>query len=506
MDSLLPQDNVVGKVKDKKIFNSPDWLAAKTTCDGAAAARVIDKLWTTSKTAALQAKLPSRSRDLAVISQPSTSGQNVLAFELAKKVAKELHADCYLGDDFYNALHTTQSKHIARLQRPFNPREYVAVDPHRVTQILGGKTVIVAEDILTTGSSVKHFLRALQKDGIKVSAVAALLGDRRLAVDDKTKEALIGALHQGGIDLPPERTQQLALSLTRTEARGIALLASNVRSENGREKLTRKLQGVLDQGIAPDLGRVADQRRNHGAQGKDPGYKGTPEGIQAWHFQDPATGTENWLGTPFPPIAESQNPISSTTSCLSSQNSETLPDQRLPIHQTDMRSVKRVAGRLIGTGRDKPNDKAYILIESVNGVVHRIHQSPEAMKARAAGLKPGNFIELTSTPFRTADDTTRVRVKFRSLGNADTLLANTAFLAKEVQRIVEATGTLPTEQGLGCWLGDYQRALHGTAQDLIHRGVIRSGGDGRYHFDQSVPLDRGGSVRRCSSKGPNLAR
>jgi hypothetical protein len=505
MDSLLPQDNVVGKVQDKKVFNSPDWLAAKTTCDGAAASRVIDKLWTPSKTTALEAKIPSRSRGLAIISQPSTTGQNVLAFNLAKRVAKELHADCYLGDDFYDALHTTQSKHIARLQRPFNPREYVAVDPHLVTQMLGGKTVIVAEDILTTGSSVKHFLRALQKDGIKVSAVAALLGDRRLSVDEKTKEALIGALHEGGIDLPLEKSQQLALSLTRTEARGIALLARNVRSENGREKLTRKLQGVLDQGIAPDLGGVADQRRNQGAQGKDPGYKGTPEGIQAWHLQDPATGTENWLGTPFSSIAESQEPISSATSCLSSEKNETLPNQRLPIHQTDMRSVNRVAGRLIGTGRDEQNDKPHILIESVDGVVHRIHQSPEAMKARAAGLKPGNFIELTSTSFRAADDTARVRVRFRSLGNAHTLLADKSFMAKEVHRIVETTAEIPTQQGFAGWLGDYQRALRNTAHDLVHQGVIQAGDDGKYHINQSIPLDWEGSVPRHSRKDRHLA-
>jgi hypothetical protein len=170
-----------------------------------------------------------------------------------------------------------------------------------------------------------------------------------------------------------------------------------------------------------------------------------------------------------------------------------------------MRSVNRVAGRLIGTGRDEQNDKPYILIESVDGVVHRIHQSPEAMKAPAAGLKPGNFIELTSTPFRAADYTTRVRVKFRSLGNAHTLLADKAFLAKEIQRIVETTGTLPAEQGFGGWLGDYQRALRITAKDLVHRGVIQAGDDGRYHIDQSIPSDWEGSVPRHSRKERHLA-
>jgi hypothetical protein len=506
MDSLLPQDNVVGKVQDKTVFNNPDWLAAKTACDGAAAERVIDKLWKPGKTEALEAKLPRNSHDLAVISQPSTTGQNVLAFELAKKVAKELQADCYLGDDFYNALHTTQSKHIARLQRPFNPRDYVAVDPRRVNQLLGWKTVIVAEDVLTTGSSVKHFLRALQRDGIKVSAVAALLGDRRLAVDEKTKVALIDALHEKGIDLPAEKTQQLALSLTRTEARGIALLANYVRTENGREKLTRKIQGVLDQGIAPGLGRVTDQRGNQGTQGKDSGYERASEGIQTGRIQEPALGPGNQLGAAPPPIIEPQGLGRAWPSNIPAPKREFLSDQRLPVHQTDMRCVDRVAGRLIGTGHDERNDKPYILLESVDGVVHRIHQSPDAMKARAAGLKPGNFVELTSTSFVADDGIERMRVKFRSLGNAHALLKDQSFLTKEVQHIVESEGRLPTGQGFGGWLGDYQCALRDTARDLVQRGTIHVRGDGRYHFKHPVHFDRGDSIPRPSGRGLEWTR
>jgi hypothetical protein len=504
--NFLPQDNIVGKTKDKIVFDSPDWVSAKTACDSAAAERVVEKLWKPGKSEALVGKLPRKSRDLAVISQPSTTRLNVLAIELAKKLAGDLHADCYLGDDFYNALHNQQSKHIPRLQRPFNPREYVAVDPHRVTQILGGKTVIVAEDVLTTGSSVKQFVKALQRDGVTVFAVAALLGDRRLAVDEKTRDALIDAVRENGINLSIGETQQLADLLTRTEARNIALLINNVRTENGKESLTRKLQGLLNQGIAPDLGGVADQGRDEGFQGEDRGHDGPSQRIQAWHIPDPTAGPGKQLGPVPPQTKKPQRTIFTDPPNLPALDREFFSDQRLTVQQTDMRFVHRVSGRLVGTGFDEQNAKPYILVESADGTVHCIHQSPEAMKARAAGLKIGNFIELTSTPFVADDGVERVRVKFRSLGNSHSLLGNKMFLAQEVQRTLETTGTLPTDQGFGGWLGDYQRALCSTAEDLMHRGVIQARGNEACHFATSLLLEHQNPALRESGKSPHLTR
>lgn len=128
------------------------------------------------------------------------------------------------------------------------------------------------------------------------------------------------------------------------------------------------------------------------------------------------------------------------------------------------------------------------------------------MKCREPGLKIGNFVELTSTPFVADEGIERVRVKFCSLGSAQALLTNKTFLTKEVQQIVDSTGTLPTEQGFGGWLGDYQRTLRSTAQDLVHQGVIRPGDDGRYHFDQPTLMERSHSVLRHSSEGRHLSR
>jgi type IV secretory pathway VirD2 relaxase len=168
------------------------------------------------------------------------------------------------------------------------------------------------------------------------------------------------------------------------------------------------------------------------------------------------------------------------------RNREFLSDERIPIRQTDMHSTESVSGRLIGTGLDEQTDKPYMLIESVEGVVHYIYQSSGAIQARSTGLKTGNFVELSSRRFVGTDGVERTRVKFRSLGNANALLGDMNFLQKEVRQIVEKTGTLPAEQGLGGWLGQYQRALYNTAQRLMQDGLIQARGDGKFLLTASI--------------------
>jgi type IV secretory pathway VirD2 relaxase len=187
------------------------------------------------------------------------------------------------------------------------------------------------------------------------------------------------------------------------------------------------------------------------------------------------------------------------------KNREFLSDERLPIRQTDMRSVERVSGRLIGTGLDEQTDRPYLLLESIDGVVQYIDQSPDVIKARSQGLKTGSFVELTATRFVGTDGMERTRVKVLSLGKAGALLTDKTFLAKEVQRIVETTGTLPTEQGFGGWLGDYQRALCSAAQDLVKQGIIQTRDDRKLLFDTPV-LNQAVPVPPYARKGQHLSR
>ncbi len=134
------------------------------------------------------------------------------------------------------------------------------------------------EHLLTTGGSVKDFVRALAGDGIRVSSVVALAGDRRLQIDEKTCLALKTALQEKGIEL---QTSKLLGNLTRSEARGIVLLINNLRTENGKAKLTQNLQRVLDRRALEHMGGDKKPERHFGPEREDPRHEPDDKRIQA---------------------------------------------------------------------------------------------------------------------------------------------------------------------------------------------------------------------------------
>ena len=275
---LLPKDNITGKESiDRDLLESPDWIAAKSQADENAAERIISRLWNPKKTDALKALMGSAT-NIVLVSQPSTSRMNALAWVFAKHLAQEIGAEYCVGDQLYDPIHSQQMKHIPRLQRPFHSRDYASVDPDAVRHNLGGKTVVVVEDLLTTGGSVKDFVRALSDDGIRVSSVVALSGDRRLQIDEKTGLALRTALQEKGIEL---QASELVGNLTRSEARGIVLLINNLRTENGKAKLTQNLQRILDRGSLEHMGRGEKPERDFGSEREDSSHEPDDKRIQA---------------------------------------------------------------------------------------------------------------------------------------------------------------------------------------------------------------------------------
>ncbi len=262
---------------DRDLLESADWAAAKSQADVSAAERIIARLWNPKKTDALKALMGSAT-NIVLVSQPSTSRMNALAWVFAKQLAQEIGAEYCVGDQLYDAIQSQQMKHIPRLQRPFHPREYASIDPEAVRLKLGGKTVVVVEDLLTTGGSVKDFVRALSDDGIRVSSVVALAGDRRLQIDEKTGLAMTTALREKGIEL---QADELLGNLTRSEARGIVLLINNLRTENGKAKLTQNLQRLLHRGALEHMGRGEKLERDFGSEREDTRHEPDDKRIQA---------------------------------------------------------------------------------------------------------------------------------------------------------------------------------------------------------------------------------
>jgi hypothetical protein len=279
---VLPDNNVVGKSGvDRNLLSSDDWKLAKEHADIDAANNVIDAVWSEKKTS-IVAELFDDPAQVLFISVPSTSRQNVVAQSLAQRLANDLGATFAAGDDFFIPVHGQQSKYISRSERPFNRRQFVINNIGELRRLSKGKKICVVEDLMTTGGTVASFSQALHDQGLTGSNVASLMGDRRLSVDVKTFARLQTAVKKSGLDVDPSA---LASRLTRTEAGGVIMSLNSARSVNAKEKLSRKLSGLLSERAFGDLG----------SDKKSPGYKSSTseadniaeisERVPAWGVQ-----------------------------------------------------------------------------------------------------------------------------------------------------------------------------------------------------------------------------
>jgi orotate phosphoribosyltransferase len=262
-------------------LESDDWKAAKEHFDKGAADRVIERLWSEKKTEMLRSNFKEPPK-VVFITVPSSSGKNVVPLRLAENLAEDFNARYICGDEYFSAIHSRQSKHIPRLQRPFHRREYYPENIDALKKEAEGKQVVVVEDLLTTGGSVASFCRALNDEGIEVRSVTALMGDRRLNIDLKTQVHLDAALKQAGLSF---KAEALVARLTRAEAGGLIMQINSARSENAKQKIARNLHGLLDQRPFRDVGRDPAAGRHPSAQRKDLGDAKISEGVSPWPVQ-----------------------------------------------------------------------------------------------------------------------------------------------------------------------------------------------------------------------------
>ena len=278
-DRFYPEDNVVGRAKvSKAIMESEDWKGAKENLDTDAADRIIHQVWPDKKTALLKEQF-NNPEDVIFITQPSTSGTNALPVRLAEKLSNEFKAEYVIGEDYFNSLHSQQSKHISRFKRPFHKRKFQSFDIEGLKKIVENKSVVIVEDILTTGGSVAEFSCHLADEDIQVKSIAALMGDRRLNLDQKTFNRLDQSLKNKNIEIS---AKSFSGALTRAEAGGLIMLINSTRSQNGIRKLTEDLRRLSDRGTSKGLGGNQIERGYESPGGKNTGNEKIAERIQSW--------------------------------------------------------------------------------------------------------------------------------------------------------------------------------------------------------------------------------
>jgi len=269
------KDATVGSTRIKKeIIESREFLTAKEGNESAAS-DIICQIWNNKKTDILKKELGGK--DTVFISQPSTTGANIIPAKFAEHLANLTESKAINGDAYYSPLHDEASKNIPRDKRVFKSREYEGVNLDVMKKEVGSRQLFIVEDILNTGGSVRAFSERLKTDGFDVHGVVALMGERRLSLDQKTTDLLNDSLEKKGINFKADYLQ-----ITRLEAGGLIRMTNNIRSEYAKNDLAQNLQGLQDRQIIADIGRDQQQTgRNIGDSGGNKSYADVDKGVQA---------------------------------------------------------------------------------------------------------------------------------------------------------------------------------------------------------------------------------
>lgn len=219
----------------KEIIESSDFLAAKKNGDTKAAERVIDLVWKEKKTTHLSEHV---NENTVFLSMPSTTRTNIIPAIMAKRHSDKFLRPFVYGDELFDVLHNTASKDIPRDRRIFSPREYGVADKQGVNELLKGKQIVIVDDLITTGSSIRNFTNFLREKGLDVTHAVALMGDRRLALDPVTERKLDAVLQEKEINIPIENINHI----TRSEAGGLIRRLNGVKRKDGIQKITEDLQ------------------------------------------------------------------------------------------------------------------------------------------------------------------------------------------------------------------------------------------------------------------------
>jgi len=248
------------------LMDGPDWWAAKSVWNYMenrpytdeerwnGANNIIDALWSEEKTRQLRIRLENR--EPVFITVPSTSGANALVPALAERLCGQygLNKDVSVihGEEVAKFLHSEPMKNVPRNDRPYVPREYLLLSPPALIRRIAGRSVVVVEDVFSSGASAKAFCDVLAEARIQVTIVVGLLGDSRLDCEPQLVSKLQRTLKHAGIAV---KSKNIAAVLSRGQ---VTILIDNINKAQGKDEYTNiaaQLQRILDSRAARHLGK-----------------------------------------------------------------------------------------------------------------------------------------------------------------------------------------------------------------------------------------------------------
>ena len=218
--------SIFGKHADDPVRVDPLFNQAKTG-DYEAARQLVEKLWTDDKTEELR-RLILPERPPIFFSVPSTSRTNQLPIVFAKFLAEQtqdLGATYLVGDEHISSLHTSMMKSLKKSHRLMAPRLYETF--HRsffdnLRTHTQNASVVLVEDIITSGSSVNAFRHFLDHNGVPVDYIVGIKGDTCLDPTSLELTKLERTAKKAGLDTTKVDYMALGRELTSSEVMTLA--------------------------------------------------------------------------------------------------------------------------------------------------------------------------------------------------------------------------------------------------------------------------------------------
>jgi len=149
-----------------------------------------------------------------------------------------------------------------------------------------------------------------------------------------------------------------------------------------------------------------------------------------------------------------------------------LSDARPQVRWTELAPGQEVTGRVAGAVHDEASDRAHLLVEGTDGLLHLIRQTPAMERRRGeGGLRTGTIVTLEARAIE-RDGRPGIVLEVEEHGRLEELRAAaepTTVLDREVVRLVQAPGTAQASNGPLSRFSEAWRAARRERVDLLVR-------------------------------------
>ena len=149
-----------------------------------------------------------------------------------------------------------------------------------------------------------------------------------------------------------------------------------------------------------------------------------------------------------------------------------LSDARPQVRWTELSPGQTVTGRIAGAVHDEASDRAHLLVEGTDGLLHVIRQTPPIERRRGeGGLRTGTVVTLAAREFE-REGGRGITLHVEEHGRLEDLRAAaepTTVLDQEVVRLVQSSGSAPASNGPRSRFSEAWREARRERVDLLVR-------------------------------------